>query len=339
MTAIRIAIDLGYGALKAMRRGRAPIRWPAVVSPAIERKLDGIMMNRAEDPFDRLEITLDGETYFVGNLAIRDGEFRLQPLDENKIDHIATKLQMLMAIAALTRGLDTVTVDVVTGLPIRHFKSQKAELEKFMMGTYRVQSRIGQMTYDQTITVRRVLVFPQGLAALLAQVLDERGQIGRPDLAKQRVGVIDIGFGTTDFTVINNLAPEERMTDSANIGLSDTHQTLRDKLLEKEGRHFSLDEVAGLIKQGYLQVGRTERKDLGPWISAIYRVTAQKVANEVIIRWRHPQDLDQIFIAGEAGATLFEYLPLPNKQLVNQAAWANCDGYLKVAAKAWGPES
>jgi hypothetical protein len=54
---------------------------------------------------------------------------------------------------------------------------------------------------NRQIFIRKILMMPQPLGSFFNLLMDDNGKITNADFAKQKIGVIDIGFRTTDITM------------------------------------------------------------------------------------------------------------------------------------------
>jgi plasmid segregation protein ParM len=111
------------------------------------------------------------------------------------------------ALSELTRAT-SVTVHLVTGLPIGDYQRDKNALRARLQGRH-VFTRRGRRS--QRVHVASVRVVPQAWGAVLALLLDDNGRIVRPELVDEKIAVLDIGGHTVNALSVNGLSdvPEE----------------------------------------------------------------------------------------------------------------------------------
>jgi len=186
------------------------------------------------------------------------------------------------------------------------------------------------------VNVLEVEVVPQPLGTYwseFAETLEhgEKDSVGR-------VGIIDIGFRTTDLAVVQEqeYIPEKSRTIS--IGMSNVYKEISNKLsamygINREG--YSLDEV--IIKREVKIAGKTY--DVSGLLDECFEKLSQNLVIEINSTWV-VEDFDKLVFTGGGSYALSKFL-LPYFDHSVQVAdpfTANSRGYLNWANFKWSTE-
>jgi hypothetical protein len=112
---------------------------------------------------------------------------------------------------------------------------------------------------------------PQPLGTVLAQCLDSRGHVTEPAGLDVRVGVLDVGFRTTDYFTLDGLAVLPARCLTRNTGMADLLLDLSREVYRRWGVPHALDEAT---LRGVLRIGGTEVRlgpVLDPWLTGAPR--------------------------------------------------------------------
>lgn len=325
-----VGIDLGYGYLKATD-GSKDLVFPAVVGLGQDLTYySELTLYVAEE--DNLVVEIDGARYFVGNLAIRQSEMASRSLVENRPGDLNARILFLTAMGLLNGG-DKQRFNVVTGLPPSYYLSYKDDLAKVLSGTHQFTFIKGGDKIQKQITVDNVRVIPQPFGTVFHLFLDRNGSITGRDLAHSRMGIIDIGFRTSDFVVADKLEYIDRLSFSSTTALSTAYTLIGENLrktFKVSRENYELDPV---VNEGKIRVAG-QVHDITDLRDEAYRKVAAKVITEINSVW-NKHDLDVIYVTGGGGQALFPYLKkeYPTAELVEGPQSANSKGYWKLAQK------
>ena len=87
---------------------------------------------------------------------------------------------------------------VVTGLPVSHYTQERVKQIQDLLGqAHNVQTLSG----ETSVKVERVKVIPQPFGSYFDLLLNDEGKLKDPEKIRERVGIIDIGFQTTDLAL------------------------------------------------------------------------------------------------------------------------------------------
>jgi len=232
---------------------------------------------------------------------------------------------MLIATAAYLLGAtegDTLAV----GLPISYYRTQRQELHKRLLMLNDFISVDGNDT--KRISFGSVKVFPQALGALFLQ-----------DLGDGFVGVIDIGYLTTDYLLFDvrqgQPIPILEACGSVEIGVSQIHQRLAMAFHAKTGINLPLYMQAkaldkALRGESLLVAGK--EIDLSRDIKHICQETTRQIVEGVKSHWRDKIDFTgQILGIGGGMELLRPYFKLPQLNIIPDPVYANAQGFLTLS--------
>ena len=160
------------------------------------RSVVGEWHHREISDNEEYEVIIDGEKYFVGQLAIDES---IAPVEFNTSSKITNKNKVLfltgVALSTVENDEDT-NLFVVTGVPVDMFNVvTKTALENLLYGEYNI--RVNDK-HIKKLCIDNVTIVPEGVAAFQYQLSkDESLKLG-----KKRI--IDIGSLTVNFSTISN---------------------------------------------------------------------------------------------------------------------------------------
>ena len=324
-----IGLDVGYGFVK-VTDGDSGYAFPSVVGEGdlVPSLVTGY--HKAQRVAD-LRIGIDGKAYFVGKLAIRRSNLAYRGLSDARTEGEDLKVLVLSALSLFCNE-PTNRFDVVTGLPPGRMHLRDGLIEQ-LGSHHRVTVVRDRRVQDIDITINRIEVVPQPLGTFWAETLDSWGQVKNPLFGK--VGIVDIGFRTTDFAAIEDGEYIPEKTRTLGVGLSAAYSDLSDKLLVEHGLEretYALDEafIQGMVNIAGKPVDITRLRDQS------YESLATKLLVELVSVWQVPE-FDKILISGGGGAALGKYLlpHLPQGEIVSDPMTANSIGFLNWANRLW----
>jgi len=271
---LKVGLDVGRNSVK-LYDGDHFIRFPSIVGEYRDLKFKDNLVD--ENSFI---VSIDGERYFVGDLARKESEFCRQLLVDDK----ATDDFVVLALVALFQtGYDE--FDVVTGVPVDlHIEDTKQKVKSLLEGSYNVEVN----GVRKKIYVNRVRVSVEGGGAFWASpkeglvriidggsktinymtVLDKR-------LVDRDSGTLPFGFDTNKSSNIkqmcNRIAGElgkkwgrdddvytvggcaEQLADYLSVYFPNARPYLVEKRI-KNGVDIDLNVFANAI--GYFHIGR-----------------------------------------------------------------------------------
>ncbi len=321
-------IDIGYNATKAVTERRRTT-FPSVVGTP-DRASFALNGNG-----DQALVLVAPTHALVGEEAVNQSRFLNRREDRRWIESDEWLTLFHAALTELTPAT-AVDIDLVTGLPVA-FYSDKTQVQERLLGEHRVQ-REGRR--GQLLRVTNARVIPQPFGSLLAEVLDEHGQIQRSDLAHAAVGLIDIGGKTCNLLSVSRLSEIGRETASVNVGGWTLVRAVRQWLAQS---YPGLDDLrdhqlAAAIQARSIRYYGEPVADFATVVDELAADLAGQILGEASHLWNGGATLDAIRITGGGALLLGEHIQRhwPHAQVVAEPVYGNALGYWKLARRLWG---
>jgi len=330
----KIGLDLGYGYIKGVNESGREVLFPSLVCDAYPRMLTGLFGGGYGNIKDNLHLVVsDGSSYeiFVGELAQREGRNVSFVFDEDKIAHPTTR-GLLAAACFLLFPDGHVPVHLVTGLPLDQYSHKKDEFKQ-MLSKINITVRHKDSQESKRISFAKTTVFPQAAGSVYHAVWEERNKY----LVKgSYLGLIDIGFKTTDFitfVVEDKLVLREDLSGTIDTGMS-VVQTVADKLFTaKSGSTLDIPELMRLVDNGRLMF-KGKELDFSKEIEDVKYALAKSIKNRLKGAWGNKINFfTNVFLAGGGAVTLEHMLTdiHPSTITIKSPQFANAKGFLRVA--------
>lgn len=322
-----VGIDIGYGFLKIANE-KEEIIIPSVIGNAIDLTFD---MGHASDDIQNLRVKVDGDEYFVGDLAIEQSDHPFRSLSTDRTTNVVTKVMFLTSLAILAEN-DEDEFIVVTGLPVKDFTMYKEVYTDKYVGTHVIELN----GVPKTLHIRNVVVVPQPYGSFCDGLFDQEGNVDE-DFAANHVGIIDIGYGTSDFIQVKNYRYLEKFSSTSTNGISSVYREVANYLSTHHAIHKEDFELEQIVRTGELRI-RGGRIDISEPLKAAKSSLAKKVGNEIKSIWSNLPEVSLIIIAGGGGALLYDELVeilgddivlAQDSQLANVRGYRNWGVYLE----------
>jgi plasmid segregation protein ParM len=332
-----LGADIGFGYTKATD-GRLFQVFKSVVGEAADIQFAEALLPSAQTQPRHFELA--GQAYFVGELAETQSRGRGFTLDPQQFIANYAKQLALAAIAPYADNGEPVRL--VTGLPVSFFRRHKDALATLLTARHTltvVQSNGARE--EKQVLIDRVRVIPQPFGSMFNLMLNDIGKPSSQRFVSEKIGIIDVGFRTADYTISDKTRYSERGSGSSDSGISMAFSAIAAILQEKSGVNIELYRLTEAVTKGVIKI-RGQRYDLTKVVEQAYQHLAAKIASEVNLLWADDWDLDAIVITGGGGATLApflapllqgEVLPMPADQ---DARLNNVSGYWKYGVHLWG---
>jgi len=336
-----IGIDIGFGFTKATN-GKETIIFKSIFGDASEIQFWADFGDSS--PTDHIHVAIDGKSYFVGDLAEQQSSVLNFTLDQERL--ISDYVRILaLTVTGLFFNNNTpinVPINVVSGLPIGYFKQNHERFNEILTGHHSItyHSHNGEKS-TREIYINKVRMLPQPLGSILNNLMDADGKIVNDDLASQKIGVVDIGFRTTDFTILDHLRYIDRGSRTIDTGISKGFSVISNKLREKCGVGVELYRLYKAAEEGTIKM-RGHGFSFEKIRDQVYSQLAATIANDLDRLWADDWDIDTIILTGGGCRELSKYLqPLiaGNVMPVDLNAdprLNNVLGYAKYGRYIWG---
>jgi len=332
-----LGIDIGFGFTKATNGSRELV-FKSVFGEATELQYrEALLTDTSGD--EHLQVEIDGKEFFVGELAERQSNVRFFTLDQAQFVSQFAKTLALTAAARLVGGF--IPVNLVTGLPIGYYRQHKDELARLLQGEHKVVL-VGAdgKRVEKVVNINKVRVIPQPFGSLFQRMFNDLGEVADKRLMKEKVGIIDIGFRTSDYTVADKMRYSERGSRTTDSGIARAFNVIAGKLREKSDVNVELYRLHEAVERGSIKI-RGKEYELKSLTDQVFGQLAGAVANEIDRLWADDWDMDTIILTGGGGAVLAKYLqPLINGEVITvgadlDARFCNVQGYWKFGKNLW----
>ena len=297
-----------------------------------------------DTPTDHIHVTIDGKSYFIGDLAEQQSSVLHFTLDQEKLITDYVKI-LSLAVAGMfldKGGAINVPINLVSGLPIGFFKQNHERFNELLTGHHSVtfHSQNGQETTKE-LHINKVRMLPQPLGSVLNLLMDDNGKIVNKTLANQKIGVVDIGFRTTDFTILDRLRYIDRGSRTMESGIAKGFSVIANKLREKCGVSVELYRLYNAAETGSIKM-RGNRVNFVKIRDEVYSQLAASIANDIDRLWAADWDIDAIILTGGGCRDLAQYLqPQITGNIIPVEAnrdprLNNVLGYIKYGQSVWG---
>jgi plasmid segregation protein ParM len=305
-----IGIDIGYGYTK-INTGARVESYPSIVGNCEE--------NRISIGFERHlpeMIEIDGEKFLVGESAKRYSSRNYQVRDRNWIN---TKPYRVLAKHSLARSGVKGEAVITTGLPVAYHQADKERL-----------ARIIQDLARESGIVASVHVLPQPAGSFFSLLFDEKGEILDSRLASQRVGVLDVGFYTTDLITVDGLQTVDKQVATIESGVSTALEAIRRDITDAYNLNdLYLYRVEEAVRRRKISVFG-EDQDISKIVGNRLRELEAEIEAQAQTIWGNGADLDRVILAGGGAEMLSPYLNLyRHATVLRDAAAANAAGFYR----------
>jgi len=335
-----VAVDLGYGFVKAISSSGKRVIFPSLVGKGYDRGITNILGDTPNDIFN-MHVNITGEDYFVGELA-NESRSLSRIFERERFNHLYTHILLNTAIQLVTDGRGG-SVNLSTGLPLDFYQAQAKDFQSSIIG---IQSHIDWKSgllfeVAKQVNIERALVFPQGASAIFSALINHDGKFTYPHFMHQGslIGLIDIGFRTTDFVVVEiqengSFVPKAKLSGTVDDGVNNLYRDIRQAYkTQTGGADLSEHYISRILKDERLMY-KGNKIDFSQIIQSSKKSIATNIVDRLKNVWAEESDLfDAIFLAG-GGGELFEPYIQPhfdNRLLkITESQFANTIGYLRL---------
>lgn len=336
-----IGIDIGFGFTKATD-GRDFLVFKSIYGEAVDFQFRESLLDTARND-EHLQIEMNGISYFVGELAERQSSSRSFTLDQSQFISSSSKILALATLSHFVQD-DAQPIKLVVGLPIGHYRQYKNELADMLKGMHEFIAVDAEGSKrNMNIMVADVRVLPQPLGTVMDRLLSSTGTATNQRFATDKIGVIDVGFRTTDYTISDKGRYSERGSLTTKNGISRAFTKIGSKLKENCGIDIEIYRLFSAVERGNIKV-RGKAYDLKKISESSLKQLAMQIATDANQIWSDDWDMDAIMITGGGGAVLAPYIQdqlqgvtIPIKEGLDYRLH-NVRGYYKFGLYTWGKQ-
>lgn len=328
-----VGVDIGYGFLKVYD-GTNFIVIPSVIGEAISMAFEmqkemGKKESNKINPQKLSEVIVDDNEYSVGEFAILQSENSYRPISLDRATDGFLKVFFLLGLACTMEENKTEEdFHLVTGLPVKDFVLHK----NFYVSEFTGEHTITINGFERTINIKKVTVIPQPYGTFCDGLFDAEGNANE-SFAQQHIGIIDVGFKTSDFIQIKDYTYLEKYSSTSINGMSYIYNEVKDYLHTQYGISKEDFELEKIIREGSLKYNG-EIIDISDFLVKTKKSLTKKISAEIKNKWPNFPELEVIIISGGGGAMLYDYfydLLREDSVLSHDPQIANVRGYY-----SWG---
>ena len=330
-----VGIDVGFGFTKAYN-GKNSVIFKSLIGDAADIQFRSSLGDASAT--SNLHITLNDKAYFLGSYAELQSNIPEFTLDQEKLIEDFIKILAITAAGICTTSAGP--INVVTGLPVGYLKRDTRRLKEMIRGTHEITYHNGQ---DETrkITIDKVHVIPQPIGSIFNLIFDDNGKLGDRALAGSKLGVVDIGFKTTDVSIFDHLQYIERGSSTMDTGISKCFSVIANKLRQESNINIELYRIFKFVESGMIKI-KGKEYNIANLKKRVYTTSASAIAEDLNRLWENDWDIDSIILSGGGSVPLAEHLipriegnVIPIQKNLD-ARFNNVQGYLKFGHYKWG---
>jgi len=188
-----LGIDIGFGFTKATN-GKDTIIFKSLFGDASEMQF--WMDFGSKSLTDYFHVSVDGRSYYIGDLAEQQSNVLNFTLDQEKLITEFVKILSLTVAGVFLKKDSSINIpiNIVSGLPISYFKNNHERFHEILTGHHKViYHKQDGSEETKEIYINKITMLPQPLGTVLNELMDDNGKIVNSELSKQKIGVVDIG--------------------------------------------------------------------------------------------------------------------------------------------------
>ncbi len=332
-----LGIDVGFGFTKAYN-GTNSVSFMSLIGDFTNIQFKSLI---GEDTSaSNLHITIDDKAYFIGNFAELQSNIRKFTLNQEKL--LSDFVKILAVTAAGLCCKNNTSFNVVSGLPVEFFKRDHKKFKELIMGHHEIIfHNLDGKDIKKKLYINKVHMIPQPIGSIFNLIMDDNGKISDMELSRQKIGVIDIGFKTTDYSIFDRLQYVERSSTTMDTGISKCFSVIANKLKQESGVNIELYRMFKFIKSGKIKI-KGKEYNISNLKKRVYTHVASGIAADLNRLWENDWDLDSIILSGGGSSELAKYLqPLIEGNIIpisetSDIRFNNVQGYLKFGRYKWG---
>ena len=319
MGGLRLGVDVGYGHTKALSSTGVSVLFPSAVGLADAQHFRLEFNGRPSVVTRGGTVQFDGASYLYGEPALRHARTVVHPRDRRWIESRPYRILWHAVLESLV--VPGMVPRIVTGLPVSFYPDRE-----------RLHNVVCALLQDRGISDAQVTVVPQPFGSFFDSVFDLHGHVQDEAQALAHVGIVDVGYFTTDLVEVNDLEFVQKGSGSIEVGVATVLDTLRRVIAEELARPLDAQEAEQVLRDRCLKV-KEHMHDLGGLCDLAVREAATAVAAYVRQLWSGAEGLDRLLLTGGGGMVFQPFLQaeFPELMLAPAPVLANARGFLQYA--------
>ncbi|RKO61843.1 Alp7A family actin-like protein [Caldibacillus debilis] len=304
---------------------------------------------------DLEHITVDGVEYIWGEgIAYISDPIETASTMDTRYQTSNFKTFVKVILGKVAKDIDiqpTEHILVSTGVPSAQTNNKAAveAIKKAFMGDSSKYPGLHKVEVEGTeyiINVADVIVTSQPLATVFSVYLDDNGKVADPTIPNKKIGVADIGGGTTDLdTVLPGFRRASNFA-SEGTGFNDVYYKIQKYIAEVNNANIQVSEyvLLDIIQQAeakaeaegtepvYLFKGSERQKEVD--FTEVYRnalIDLGRDVNTIISkRWKDYKSFDKIYLVGGSAKRIAPYVEiLDEPDFPRDPGLSNVEGYFR----------
>jgi len=312
-----VGFDLGNGYMKRTYDGKKVFVDPAVYAPMQEAAFNLAHWDNIA-VINKVPAILGKESLIAKmnvKYAVGEDDFSRYESDEYR--------DLLLATIVVDLKKSVCIETLVLGLPVQHQKMKLGEkLKKRLEHKTFENVKVNNKVY--TVTIKKVVVIPQPMGTYFVKDMID-------DLSDDYVLIIDGGFGTIDYTAIN----QERLlsADGNDQGLKKLYLVIRDQLyLKYPGIKLTPHDVQQIITSRKMKYQGQMRDVSDELFNTAISYQFSIILDELISKYNSFVDFDKVIFTGGFVYTFKEQIDKLQREYGNivvmeSPQFANVRGY------------
>lgn len=297
-------VDLGFRRTKVVHdAGR--FHFPAMVCD-----FQPVRYSANQDFLQSMILEYDGQQYFVGPMAERQGIPRSTMVADERFTGPEGMVLMMAALLATAPGDQLHRPQLLATLPVSDYDRLKTDYQKALSGTHVVQllHPDGKLAKNYCIEISNPWVMPQCYCVLFHLLLDDCGAVQDPIYSTGDIGIIDLGSHTVGLARSSQLDFIQRESKSySDIGLFQVFSDLSTRIRDKYGIEVVPEKIDPVLTSGFIKVnGKHEDA------RELIRASVEQVAKSIISRaknlWQSAGNMDRVVITGGGAKVLGQFV-------------------------------
>jgi len=332
-----VGIDVGFGFTKAYN-GSNFVIFKSLIGDATEIQFCSSLGN--ESSTANLHITLGDKSYYIGSYAELQSKLLEFTLDQEQLIENFVKILAITGAGLCSNSQEP--LNVVTGLPVEYLRRDSRKLKEMIQGVHEITFHdINDKDKTKRVHINKIHVIPQPIGSIFNLILDDNGRIKDKSLTTQKLGVVDIGFKTTDLSIFDRLQYIERGSITMETGISKYYTIIANKLRQESNINLELYRIFKFIESGMIKI-RGKEYNITNLKNKVYSQAAATIAADLNRLWVNDWDIDSIILSGGGSVELAESLysnikgnVIPVQRNID-ARMNNVQGYYKFGKHKWG---
>ncbi|MBD2458866.1 hypothetical protein H6G80_33030 [Nostoc sp. FACHB-87] len=257
-----------------------------------------VFESKVINPLSNLWMEYQGSTYAFGQLAAELGANL--GVGKSKVEDGLIKVLISAAYFKLEGN-----TSVILSLPfhsLEQFEIEKSQLTSQMLGTHVFNFR-GQTL---SLNITKVWVMPQGYGSLLWSEAQSKKSRTSPDFIKIPLAIVDIGFQTIDFLMVDNFRFVKYLSKSEDFGMSKFYEMIAKEIEGADSQSLVLISAVNKPKgeRFYRPNGAMKPANLDDFLPNLVEMFSRDICSRVLA-WL-PERVTDVIITGGGGEFFWE---------------------------------